>query len=85
MASSTSVRPTPLTWVLLVLGVICVAVAIVYWTQPANALPSFFPGANAANAAKHTKHGIAAFGVGVVLFIGAWMTTGSRKGTASAG
>jgi len=79
VASSSSVRPTALTWVLLVLGVVCVVVALVYWTQPANSLPTFFPGANAANAAKHTKHGIAALGVGIVLFIGAWMTTGSKK------
>ena len=79
VASSSSVRPTALTWVLLVLGVVCVGVAVGYWTQPANALPPFFPGADAANAAKHTKHGIAALGVGIVLFIGAWMTTGSKK------
>jgi len=73
------VRPTALTWVLLLLGVVCVGVAVVYWTQPANALPSFFPGADAANPAKHTKHGIAALGLGVLLCIGAWMTTGSKK------
>ncbi len=78
MASSSGVRPTALTWLLLVLGVICVGIAVVYWTQPANALPSFFPGTDTANAAKHTKHGIAALGLGVVLFIGAWMTTGSK-------
>lgn len=77
-------RPTALTWVLLALGVICVVIAIVYWTQPANALPGFFPGADAANAAKHTKHGVAAFGLGVVLLIGAWMTTGSKKNADSA-
>jgi len=72
-------RPTALTWVLILLGVICVVVAVVYWTQPASALPSFFPGADAASAAKHTKHGIAALGLGAVLFLGAWMTTGSTK------
>jgi hypothetical protein len=73
------VRPTALTWLLLVLGVLCVGVAVVYWTQPANALPSFFPGANSSSAAKHTKHGLAALGLGAVLFVGAWMTTGSKK------
>ena len=84
VASSSSVRPTALTWVLLVLGVICAGVAVVYWTQPANALPSFFPGADTALTAKHTKHGIAALGLGVVLFIGAWMTTGSKKDSSTA-
>jgi len=84
MASSSTLRPTVWTWVLVVLGVACLGVAVVYWTQPANALPGFFPGSNAASAAKHTKHGIAALGLGIVLFIGAWMTTGSKKDASAA-
>ena len=79
MASPNSVRPTALTWVLVVLGVLFIIAALVYFTQPADALPSFFPGADAANPAKHMKHGIAAAGLGAVLFVGAWMTTGSKK------
>ena len=82
MASSSALRPTWVTWVLLVLGVACLAVAVVYWTQPASGLPAFFPGANAASSAKHTKHGIAAAGLGIVLFIAAWMTTGGTKDAA---
>ena len=61
------------------LGVLLLIVAGIYLTQPADALPSFFPGADAANAAKHIKHGIAAAGLGALLFVGAWMTTGSKK------
>ncbi len=79
MSSSNPVRPTALTWVLVVLGVLCLIVAVMYFTQPADALPSFFPGTDATNAAKHVKHGIAAAGLGAVLFVGAWMTTGSKK------
>ena len=63
------------------LGVLFLIAAVVYFTQPADALPSFFPGADAANTAKHTKHGIAAAGLGALLFVGAWMTTGSKKNT----
>ena len=83
MASSSTMRATALTWVLVALGVVCLGVAVVYWTQPANALPGLFPGANAASAAKHTKHGIAAVGLGIMLFLGAWMTTGSKKDASS--
>jgi hypothetical protein len=79
MASTNSVRPTALTWILVALGVLLFIAAVVYFTQPADALPSFFPGADAANTAKHTKHGIAAAGLGALLFVGAWMTTGSKK------
>ena len=79
MASSNSVRPTALTWVLVILGVLFIIAALAYFTQPADALPSFFPGADAANPAKHMKHGIAAAGLGAILFVGAWMTTGSKK------
>jgi len=80
VTSSSRVRTTALTWVLIAIGVVSIGVAVVYWIQPASSLPSFLPGADVTSAAKHTKHGIAALGLGVVLFIGAWMTTGSNKG-----
>ena len=67
------------TWVLVVLGVLALVAAVVYMTQPADSLPGFFPGADATITAKHTKHGLLAIGLAVVLFIGAWMTTGSKK------
>jgi len=79
MASSNSVRPTALTWILVAVGVLMLIAAVVYFTQPADALPSFFPGADATKTTKHMKHGIAAAGLGAVLFVGAWMTTGSKK------
>jgi len=61
------------------LGIVLFIIAVIYLTQPANALPGFLPGANAASSAKHMKHGIAAAGLGALLFVGAWMTTGSKK------
>jgi len=79
MASSNSVRPTALTWILVAVGVLMLIAAVVYFTQPADALPSFFPGADATDPDKHIKHGIAAAGLGAVLFVGAWMTTGSKN------
>jgi len=61
---------------LIVVGVALVAVAIYYWVTPASSLPSFFPGHLAGSAHKHLKHGLAAFIVGILCFIGAWMLSG---------
>jgi hypothetical protein len=61
------------------LAIICVVIAIVYFSRTATALPSFFPGhvsAGDADATKHhTKHGIAFLGLAAVALGGAWMTT----------
>ena len=62
-----------------VLGVALVAVAAVYWAEPARSLPSFFPGHEAGSAHHHVKHGIAAFLVGLACFAFAWFNTGPKK------
>lgn len=57
--------------ILLVIGLVCVAGGIIYFTQPAHSLPSFFPSHTSLRAAganiKHTKKGLVAVVVGVVL------------------
>lgn len=80
-ASRSSARnaPTWLTALLLVLGVVCVVVGIVYFAEPAHSLPSFFPGHTKHGTKPRTKHGIAAVVVGVVLLAGAWFTTGRKR------
>ena len=56
------------------LGVILIAVSIVYFTVPADSLPGFFPGHEAGVARMHTKHGMAAAAAGIVLLaVGWWM------------
>ena len=45
----------------LVLGLVLIAIAIVYWVEPAKSLPGFFPGHDAHSTTHHLKHGIAAF------------------------
>ncbi len=60
---------------LIVAGIALVAVAVVYWVRPAGSLPGFFPGHLAGSAHKHLKHGLAAFIVGILCFIGAWMVS----------
>jgi hypothetical protein len=67
-----------------VLGIALVAVAAVYWAEPARSLPSFFPGHEAGSNHHHVKHGIAAFLVGLACFAFAWFNTGPKKGAAQA-
>ena len=57
----------------IILGLICIVAAIVYFVMPAGSLPSFMPGFEAGSARIHVKHGIAAAAVGVVLFVVAWI------------
>ena len=67
------------------LGVVFVVVAIIYFVQPEHSLPSFFPGHASASSAEanhhHTKHGIAALVVALALFAFAWFQTGPRTGS----
>ena len=43
-----------------VLGIVFIAIGIVYFVEPAKSLPSFFPGHQSGSDHHHTKHGIAA-------------------------
>jgi UDP-N-acetylmuramyl pentapeptide phosphotransferase/UDP-N-acetylglucosamine-1-phosphate transferase len=67
-----------------ILGIVLIAIAIVYWAEPARSLPSFFPGHEAGSNHHHTKHGIAAFLLGLACFAFAWFNSGPKKGAASA-
>ena len=57
-------------------GVVLIVIAIVYWVDTADALPSFFPGHEAGSSHHHVKHGLAAFILGLGAFIFAWFKTG---------
>ena len=59
-----------------VLGVVLLVVAVVYWVDSASALPSFFPGHEAGSSHHHIKHGIAAAVVAAGCFVFAWFQTG---------
>lgn len=59
-----------------------VIIAVVYFTKTAARLPGFFPGHQAGSATKHVKHGLAALVLGVLCFLGAWFSLGSRGRTA---
>jgi len=65
-------------------GVVLIVIAIVYWVDSANALPSFFPGHEAGSSHHHIKHGLAAFILGLGAFIFAWFQTGPATTSHSA-
>jgi NADH:ubiquinone oxidoreductase subunit 5 (subunit L)/multisubunit Na+/H+ antiporter MnhA subunit len=67
----------------IVLGVLLLVVAVIYFVQPEHSLPGFFPGHASATSAEanhhHTKHGIAALVVALACFAFAWFQTGPRS------
>jgi uncharacterized membrane-anchored protein YitT (DUF2179 family) len=63
----------------ILLGAVLIAIALVYWIEPAKSLPSFFPGHAAGSTHHHVKHGIAAFFVGLACFVFAWFNTGGNR------
>ncbi len=62
-------------------GVVLLVVAGVYIAEPAQSLPSFFPGHQAGSSHHHTKHGIAAVVVALGCFAFAWFQSGPKTAT----
>lgn len=62
----------------IVIALICLVVACVYWLVPAGSLPAFLPGFEAGSPRIHYKHGGVALAVAVVLFVVAWFAGRSR-------
>ncbi len=61
----------------IVLGIVLIVIAIVYFVDSASGLPSFFPGHQAATTSHHhVKHGIAALVLALACFAFAWFQTG---------
>ncbi|GAC1316055.1 MAG: hypothetical protein NVSMB25_01090 [Thermoleophilaceae bacterium] len=66
-----------------ILGLVFIVIAVIYWIDPAKSLPSFFPGHDAASTTHHVKHGIASFVVGLGCFAFAWFQSGPRTSASS--
>jgi hypothetical protein len=62
-----------------VVGIVLVVIAAIYWAEPAKSLPSFFPGHEAGSHHHHVKHGIAAFLLGLACFAFAWFRSGPQR------
>ena len=58
------------------LGLLLLALAILYFVDSASALPSFIPGHEAGSAHHHVKHGIAALLLSLGCFAFAWFQSG---------
>jgi hypothetical protein len=64
--------------ILYLLGIACLIVAAVYVLVPADQLPSFLPGYDAAMTRVRLKHGVLTGAVGVVLILVGWFLGRSR-------
>lgn len=60
-------------------GILLLALAVLYWVDSADALPSFLPGHQAGSSHHHIKHGIAAAILAIGAFVLAWFQTGSQR------
>ena len=69
-------RNRALAIVAVVVGILLIVGAVIYWVEPAHSLPSFFPGHESGSNHHHVKHGIAALVVGLGCFVFAWFQTG---------
>ena len=66
-----------------VVGIALIAIAAIYWAEPAKSLPGFFPGHQSGSGHHHVKHGIAAFLVGLACLVFAWFHTGPNRARAA--
>ena len=57
---------------LIVVGLVLIAVAAMYFLMPADTLPSFFPGYEAGLGRIRVKHGAVAGVAGVIALIAGW-------------
>jgi len=66
-----------------IVGLALIAVAVVYWIEPAKSLPGFFPGHEKGSSHHHVKHGIAALAVGLAVLAFAWFQSGRKPAARS--
>ncbi len=62
-----------------ILGIVFIVLAFIYFTTPASSLPGFLPGYEARVLNHHYKHGIGTLLLGVACFVFAWFQSGKKK------
>ena len=67
------------TILLVLLAVLSLVIAVVYFTHTAENLPHYFLGYTQGLTKKHTKHGLVFVALAVVFLIGAWMLSGKSE------
>ena len=67
----------------ILIGVLLLVAAVIYFITPAASLPGFLPGHEAGATTPHIKHGILALGLAVCAFIAARFFYGSAPDTAT--
>lgn len=77
--TANKIRFRPLTGLLIAVAVLFVAAGVIYLTKTAGDLPTIFPGHQAHSVHKHTKHGLAMFGLAGLALIGAWFSTAPER------
>ena len=65
--------------ILIVIGIVAVAVGVIYLAEPIRSLPTFFPGYAAHQKGTHHIRGYIAIAVGVILIIIAAVARRSRS------
>lgn len=60
----------------IVLGILLLVIAAIYFIDSASALPSFFPGHSAGSSHHHVKHGVLALVLGICCLLFAWFQSG---------
>lgn len=62
-----------------IVGIIFLILAAVYFSTPANSLPSFLPGFDASLTKIHYKHGIGLLLLALASFAFAWFKSGKKS------
>ncbi len=63
----------------MVLGLLFLILAKIYWSHTAGSLPTYIPGFEAGSTTIHFKHGLGSFIIGLALFAYAWFKSGKKK------
>jgi hypothetical protein len=65
------------------IGLLLIVAAVLYFTQSAGSLPGFLPGHEAGVTTPHTKHGILALALAICAFVAARFFWGASADTAA--